>query len=126
MNRSDFQNLAALRLDEAQCLFQAGHYSGAYYLAGYAVECALKACICKQTQLYDFPPGPDLKKSHYSHVLRELIETANLKSALLTERENNEKFDNNWLKATQWSASIRIGLSALKRNALLIRMLTLR
>jgi HEPN domain-containing protein len=30
-------------------LLEAGLYAGAYYLAGYAVECALKACIAKKT-----------------------------------------------------------------------------
>ena len=45
MNRSDFQQLADVRIDEAAVLFAQGKYDGAYYLAGYAVECGLKACI---------------------------------------------------------------------------------
>jgi len=44
----DFQNLCKRRVDEATTLLSAGHSDGAYYLAGYAVECAFKACICKQ------------------------------------------------------------------------------
>jgi HEPN domain-containing protein len=56
MNRRDFQKLALIRIADAQVLFQNGRYDAAYYLAGYAVECALKACIAKQTMRHDFPP----------------------------------------------------------------------
>jgi HEPN domain-containing protein len=40
MNRADFQKLAELRIREAKVLLDSKHYEGAYYLAGYAVECA--------------------------------------------------------------------------------------
>jgi hypothetical protein len=43
MNRSDFQQLAELRLRESRSLLAAGFPEGAYYLAGYSVECAFKA-----------------------------------------------------------------------------------
>ncbi|MCP5119377.1 MAG: HEPN domain-containing protein, partial [bacterium] len=49
MNRTDFQNLALERLDDAKVLLDGGRYNGAYYLSGYVVECALKACIAKLT-----------------------------------------------------------------------------
>ena len=44
---------------------------GAYYLAGYAIECALKACIAKATRRYDFPDRKKVDASH-THDLREL------------------------------------------------------
>jgi hypothetical protein len=44
-DRATFQQLAELRLAEARALHAEGLYSGAYYLAGYAIECALKAKI---------------------------------------------------------------------------------
>lgn len=55
MNRSDIQILADIRVGEAKALLDLGHWPGAYYLAGYAVECALKACIAKLTKADDFP-----------------------------------------------------------------------
>lgn len=55
MNRRDLKDLAAIRVREASLLLKNKQYSGAYYLAGYAVECALKACISKETRRYDFP-----------------------------------------------------------------------
>ncbi len=39
----DFQSFSRIRVNEAKALLHLKHYSGAYYLAGYAVECALKA-----------------------------------------------------------------------------------
>jgi hypothetical protein len=38
MNRTKFQELAEVRIDEALVLSAQGKYDGAYYLAGYAVE----------------------------------------------------------------------------------------
>ena len=55
MTRNDFQRLALLRVKESRALLQRGFYKGAYYLSGYAVECALKACIAKKTQRHEFP-----------------------------------------------------------------------
>jgi HEPN domain-containing protein len=55
VNRTDFQKLSEIRVREAEVLFENGFYEGAYYLAGYAIECAFKACIAKQIREYDFP-----------------------------------------------------------------------
>ncbi len=64
MNRSDLQRLALVRLDEAKALLDAGYWDGAYYLAGYVVECALKARIARQVQRYDFPDSNLAEKVH--------------------------------------------------------------
>jgi HEPN domain-containing protein len=93
VTRTDFQNLAQLRLDEAQCLLSAGHFCGAYYVAGYVIECALKACIAKQTQAGDFPPAANLKDSHFTHELTKLLKTANLEGNLRTQ---SQAVQDNW------------------------------
>jgi HEPN domain-containing protein len=49
MNRDTLQRISNQRRREVAVLLEAGLYAGAYYLAGYAVECALKACIAKKT-----------------------------------------------------------------------------
>ena len=41
MNRSDLQKLAEIRVQDSEVLLGACRWAGAYYLAGYAVECAL-------------------------------------------------------------------------------------
>ena len=55
MNRLDLQQLSDLRIGEAKALLAQGFPEGAYYLAGYSVECALKACIARRTREHDFP-----------------------------------------------------------------------
>jgi hypothetical protein len=56
MNRLEFQSLAAERLDDAGALLKAGRYGCAYYISGYAIECALKARIAKKTKQDELPP----------------------------------------------------------------------
>ena len=68
MNRKDFQELSELRLKEANALLGAGFPEGAYYLAAYAVECALKACIARETQRHAFPDKKIVDAS-YTHNL---------------------------------------------------------
>jgi hypothetical protein len=45
ITEKDLERLAEIRVSETIHLFTGGHFSGAYYLAGYAVELGLKACI---------------------------------------------------------------------------------
>lgn len=73
--------LSAVRLKEAKALLNAGLPDGAYYLAGYAVECALKAWIAKSTLRYDFPDKQRATKS-YPHNLTQLVLAAKLDSEL--------------------------------------------
>lgn len=106
MNRRDLQILSAIRLAEANALLAAGFPDGAYYLAGYAVECALKACIAKGTQRYDFPDKKSVDASH-THNLRDLIKVANLELARLEEARTDPDFRNDWDLAQQWSEHSR-------------------
>ena len=66
----DLQDLAELRIKEARILLDAGSYPGAFYLAGYSVECALKACIAKALANWNAPQnGADYTgetKTHFS------------------------------------------------------------
>ena len=52
--RIEFQELAFLRLEEASALLANDHPDGAFYPAGYAVECALKLAICRTLNIDDF------------------------------------------------------------------------
>lgn len=88
MNRSDLQRLAGVRLREAKVLFVAGEYSGAYYLAGYAVECGLKACIAKGTRRYDFPDRERVSRS-FVHNPTELVKLAELFGPLQVAMRSN-------------------------------------
>src|ERR1035437_10936646 len=88
MNRVDFQNIAELRLRESKSLLDAGFPDGSYYLAGYAVECALKACIAKRTREHDFPDKKLVNDSH-THDIGKLLQLADLKIELENAMQAN-------------------------------------
>ncbi|MGD9838066.1 MAG: hypothetical protein AB7F72_05030 [Afipia sp.] len=87
-DRATFQQLAESRLAEAKLLSANGLSSGAYYLAGYAVECALKARIASDFRANEIP---DLKRVQkiYSHDLTSLLSLAGLTDLLEAEKDRN-------------------------------------
>ncbi|HEY7064102.1 MAG TPA: HEPN domain-containing protein [Chloroflexota bacterium] len=107
MNRKDFQALAQVRLREAQALLANGLPDGAYYLCGYAVECALKACIAKKTLRHDFPPDPRTLQSIYTHELSRLIDPARLTDTLAAQQQADRIFARNWTTVRSWSEQSR-------------------
>jgi HEPN domain-containing protein len=106
LTRSDLQQLARLRLREAKALNRAGLHAGAYYLAGYAVECALKACIAKRVRRHDFPDKATVQAS-WTHSLQDLVKAAELKAPLDSEVAANSQFAANWATVSQWRESVR-------------------
>ena len=106
MNRSDLQKLSRLRVAEARALFRAGQFSGAYYLAGYAVECALKACIARQTQKYDFPDKNRAIES-YVHSPARLLKAADLERDLQSEVAMDVLLRASWDFVVNWTEASR-------------------
>jgi HEPN domain-containing protein len=102
MNRADFHKLSEIRLKEAKVLLDRKCYEGAYYLAGYAVECALKACIAKRTLAHDFPPNPRVVNDYYSHKIHSLAKLAGLELEL-NKRLSVVQFSANWALVIKWS-----------------------
>jgi len=105
LNRRDFQDLALIRLQEAEVLLQNGHYSGAYYLSGYVIECALKACIAKYTREFDFPDKQIAQASH-THDLTALVRLARLELQLQALRSDPD-FEPKWSATKDWSEQSR-------------------
>jgi hypothetical protein len=106
VNRRDLQSLSNLRLREAQVLFRARQFSGAYYLAGYSVECALKACIARQFRRYEFPDKKIVNKV-WTHDLRDLTVAAGLQEARLKQAGSDPAFRRNWDLSMEWSEDSR-------------------
>jgi HEPN domain-containing protein len=106
MTRKDLQQLAVLRLKEASHLLSNGCPDGAYYLAGYAVECAIKACIAKRTERYEFPDKPRTEAS-WKHDLNDLVKTARLDAILRTAEAAQPVLNANWTIVRQWSERSR-------------------
>ena len=105
---NDLQQLAEERALDAEALLNAGRWSGAYYIAGYAVECALKACVAKQTNLHDFPDKSRVQRT-FTHNLLELLEVAGLRLQLQLETTPaaNPALGVNWQIVKDWSERAR-------------------
>jgi len=80
-------------------LLAAREPAGAYYLAGYAVECGFKACIAKQVRRYDFP-DKRLAQAGHTHNLAELRGLAGLSENVVAMPGNVSP---NWLVANDWT-----------------------
>jgi HEPN domain-containing protein len=106
VERKDLQTLSKIRLLEAEALLRLGFNDGAYYLAGYAVECALKACIAKATKRHEFPDKRRVNESH-THVLKELVKLANLEDSRLDRLRADKDFRDNWEVVQAWSEQSR-------------------
>jgi hypothetical protein len=105
MNRLDFQSFAELRLQESRALLAAGFPDGAYYLAGYAMECALKACIAKRTREHDFPERDSGR--YYTHKFETLLTQAKLKDELDDAARANPLMQPNRIIVGNWSEESR-------------------
>lgn len=105
MNRIDFRRLAELRLEESKALLRGGLPDGAYYLAGYGVECALKACIAKRTNEHDFPEKGSAK--YYSHDLEGLLDFAKLRTEIEQAFLADKSMRTKWIILQNWSEESR-------------------
>lgn len=105
MNRQDFKNIALMRLKEVEVLLNNRQYSGAYYLSGYVVECALKACIARQTRKFDFPDKKTVIGS-YTHDLKQLVKVAGLENELNSLLQNPD-FTSRWVRVKEWTEESR-------------------
>jgi len=106
VNRTQLQNLAEDRVCDAESLLSAGRWSGAYYLAGYAIECGLKACIAKLTNEHDFP-NKALAMQSYTHKIETLVEVAGLKLTRDTDAAASPALGSHWLVVKDWDETAR-------------------
>jgi hypothetical protein len=87
-------------------LLDKGLPSGAYYLAGYAIECALKAVIAQDFRANEIP---DLKyvRDIHTHDLSALLRLADLEEELDAEKKNNPGLYQCWTTIKTWSETAR-------------------
>lgn len=109
MDRIHLQQLAGERISDAQSLLLADRWSGAYYLAGYAVECGLKACIARLTNLHDFPDKDFVVRS-YTHKIETLVDLAGLKKDRDADASLSSALDDNWSIVKDWDEQSRYKL----------------
>jgi len=106
MKRQDFQRLADARLADAKLLLSEGRFDSAYYLAGYAVECGLKACAARLT-IFEFQRDKKPIDLVYTHNLSTLIDSAGLRGEFDLEYGGNKSFEDNWGVVKLWTADSR-------------------
>jgi HEPN domain-containing protein len=112
--RRNFQRLAELRAREAKTLAKAGNQHGAYYLGGFAIECALKACIARQTRRHDFPADAGYARSVYTHDLGELLKLSRLNTQFDNDIKTRPQLAANWGVVKGWNVDSRYETSGLK------------
>lgn len=105
--RAEFQQLAVDRLEEAKSLLDAGKWDGAYYLAGYSVELALKAYIIKWLMARDAFPKKDFSKDCYTHSVEALVGLAEMRPARAAATAVDSTLSDNWALVKDWSEQAR-------------------
>ena len=109
MDRTQLQHLAELRLEDAEVLLTARRWGAGYYLLGYCIECALKACVAKQF-LADEVPDRKLVNSFYTHDLEELLAISGVKSLKEARAKVDSAFEINWNTVRDWKETKRYEL----------------
>ena len=104
--RVELKNLCRIRLKEVKALYENNLYDGAFYLAGYVIELALKARICKILEL-DYPDTGPISKSFKTHKLNELLKLGGLYKKFEDELNNNPTFKLNWSLILSWNEQYR-------------------
>jgi hypothetical protein len=96
------------RLLDAQALLGGSRWAAAYYLAGYAVECGLKACVLALVErrgvIFDDPKFAGAVRTHR---LPDLVRLADLEQLFGIARGGNRDLEDNWLIVGGWSEESR-------------------
>ncbi|MBA4062213.1 MAG: DNA-binding protein [Isosphaera sp.] len=109
MTRTEWQQLAERFLADAKALLDARRWSAAYYLAGYAVECGLKACVVARVAAAPELIFEDKKFSEkcWTHSPADLVKVAGLEEDRVAEVAANPAFKKNWDVVLGWSEQAR-------------------
>ena len=107
LNRDILRSLANARIEDARILLDNSQWTGAYYMAGLGVECALKSCLAAAVKEYDFP-DKDFVNAMYVHNLERLLRlNGGLWNSLQTDIKADPKLDINWNTVKDWDDSKR-------------------
>jgi HEPN domain-containing protein len=107
-NKAEWQQLASARLDDAEILLRSNKFGAAYYLAGYSIECALKARIAGFVRQGDFPPRPGyVRRNLCQHDLGILLVAAELEQEFDELSKEDLSLGNKWKTVKDWSEQSR-------------------
>lgn len=116
MKTDELKKLARMRVRESKVLLAAKEYCGAYYLAGYAIECSLKAVVSKKFEKSKIP-DKRFVNDIYTHKLDDLLRHADLKSQFEADCRTNPDLAANWMVIKDWSEERRYSVSISKADA---------
>lgn len=102
----NLKSLAEMRLADAVILLQHGRHSAAYYLAGYAVECGLKAVVAVSFRATVIPSRSFVNAVH-THNLSELVSLSGLKPNLDQASKSDPALGANWAFVAGWKETAR-------------------
>lgn len=125
VDRYHLQELSRTRQREARLLLASGEWSDAYYVSGYAAECALKACIARATRPNEFP-DKNFAEKVWTHDLVRLVAHAGLEPELQQRSAAEPDFEINWGIVKDWSEKSRYDLKSEPEARDLLRALSAR
>ena len=97
-------------LRDAHILFAKKRYASAYYIAGYAVECAIKVCIAEQFKRNTIP-DKKIVNATYTHDFERLLKTAGIFDDLKRDIGINNNLFANWNVVKDWGPEVRYSVS---------------
>jgi HEPN domain-containing protein len=109
-NPKEIIKIAESRIAEAKILSAAGYYEGAFYLAGYSIEMALKAKICLHLDIPNlFDDSKLLDKLRFkTHDIITLLLLSGIRKKFETEMSKNVPLYEHWnLISTTWNEKSR-------------------
>jgi hypothetical protein len=112
VNQAELRQMALLRIRDARVLLKGGRWEFAYYVSGYAVECALKSCLLARMVHTAWVFEEKWKASDcLTHDFVELIKLAGLtnelNARLAARAAAGDSFVANWGMVLQWSPTSR-------------------
>ena len=107
MNRTDLQQLANDRIADVEALLAAHRWAGAYHMAGYALECALKSCVLHHIEktgvIFSDKKYLDALPKCWTHDLSHLLNQTGLMSDFGEACKANPILYGNWGVAKDWT-----------------------
>lgn len=106
ISSENLTRLAETRLHEARVLLNNHCFEGAYYLAGYAVECAIKSVIARSFREAEIPDRAWVQAIH-THNLRQFLKHAYPEGGLVLACEHDSALEAHWAAACLWGEQER-------------------
>ena len=123
-SRTEIKKIALKKLKDAERLYKSGSYDNAFYLAGYCVELAFKARICKNIAIDNlFMPNSRHLKLFKTHDFDVLLVFSGLSERLDVAKSINVDFHQNWSYICAWKEDCRYGVLGSKNQTEVLQFL---